>query len=274
MLNKPTQASRMIFTDLDGTLLEANAYLPTLERLAGARVAVARVQAAGIPIIFCSAKTTAEQAPLRRDLGIHDPYIVENGSALVFDDGSRDVLGLPADDIQRRLSAIRDQSGLDFRGFHEVSTATVAAVTGLSLDAARQAQQRDYSATVFTRFAPMELARFQALCHQHGLHAPSGGHFFTVTSHTADKGAAVRRMIDHYTAHDPSARPAVTTIGIGDSPNDTPLLQAVDRAYIVQRPDGSWYDLDTASGLRGPAIRVPAIGPAGWSWVVDYELLR
>lgn len=264
-MTPPATAPRVVFTDLDGTLLDADTYSPDL-----ARPAVARLKAAGIPIVFCSAKTAAEQAPIRRNLRITDPYIVENGSAIVFDDGTRHVLGLPAQEIQRRLATIRASSGLDFRGFHEVSVATVAAVTGLALDVATFAQQRDYSATIFTPFGPDDLALFQTLCAENGLHAPSGGRFFTVTGARGDKGTAIKLMMGFFSGGGRIYPPTRhTTIGIGDSPNDVPMLAVVDRAYIVQRPDGTWHDRGIPT-----AVRVPAIGPAGWSWVVETELSR
>ena len=47
---------------------------------------------------------------------------------------------------------------------------------------------------------------------------------------------------------------------IGDSPNDFPLLAAVDFPFLVQRQDGSWADLELP-GLT----KVDGIGPAGFS---------
>ena len=51
------------------------------------------------------------------------------------------------------------------------------------------------------------------------------------------------------------------TIGIGDSLNDLPMLQVVDRPVLVQKPGGA-YDPDIEiPGL----IRPPGIGPVGWN---------
>jgi len=247
-------AKFVIFTDLDGTLLDANTYSPD-----AAKIALARVQALGWPIIFCSAKTAAEQAPIRAALNVTDTYIVENGSAIYFQDEEPLVLGLRAAEIHARLARIRTSLGLAFRGFHEASTAEVAAVTGLSLAAARLAQQREFSATIFTPFTPEDLARFIDACAAEGLRAPSGGRFYTVTGQGADKGVAVRQVMRRYSGY--------ISVGIGDSPNDAPLLRAVQRPYLVQRPDGTWHDLDVPH-----MVRVSAIGPIGWSQVIT-ELL-
>ncbi len=246
----------IIFSDLDGTLLDAHTYRPD-----AAQAALRRVQVAHIPVILCSAKTAAEQAPICAVLDIKDPYIVENGSAIVFENGQRHELGLKAADIIARLDQIRRETPLDFVGFHEMSTADVAAITGLSPAAARLAQQRDYSATICTPFSAAALAQFRDACQRHGLHAPSGGRFYTVTGRGADKGAAVRWLLQYLGAS------AAHSVGIGDSPNDTPLLLAVARPYLVQRPDQTWHDLPVA-GL----VRVPKVGPHGWAWAIDHLL--
>ena len=67
----------VIFTDLDGTLIDTETYsydraLPCIEHLRNQE----------IPIIFCSAKTRAEQEVYRKELQIKDPFIVENGGAI------------------------------------------------------------------------------------------------------------------------------------------------------------------------------------------------
>lgn len=71
----------IIFTDLDGTLLDENySYdyaIPTIREL----------KRMNIPIIFCSAKTRAEQEIFRARMGINDPFIVEDGSAIYIPRG-------------------------------------------------------------------------------------------------------------------------------------------------------------------------------------------
>lgn len=64
----------LVFTDLDGTLLDHHTYSwqparPALERLDGLK----------IPLILCSSKTSPEMLGLRAELGNRHPFIVENG---------------------------------------------------------------------------------------------------------------------------------------------------------------------------------------------------
>src|SRR2546423_300740 len=67
----------VVFTDLDGTLLDAETY-----RYDAARQGLDRLREHAIPLIICTSKTRAEVEPLRNELGNTDPFIVENGGAL------------------------------------------------------------------------------------------------------------------------------------------------------------------------------------------------
>jgi mannosyl-3-phosphoglycerate phosphatase len=67
----------ILFTDLDGTLLNGETYdyqavLPALETL----------KQKGIPVIPVTSKTRAEVETLIQTVGITDPFVVENGSAI------------------------------------------------------------------------------------------------------------------------------------------------------------------------------------------------
>ena len=67
----------VIFTDLDGTLLDARNYSwraaqPALDQLRRRRV----------PVVFCTSKTRAEILPLREELRNADPFVAENGGAI------------------------------------------------------------------------------------------------------------------------------------------------------------------------------------------------
>ncbi|MCE8458362.1 HAD-IIB family hydrolase, partial [Rhodovulum sulfidophilum] len=55
----------LIFTDLDGTLLDHETYSH-----AEAAPALTALRAAGVPVILASSKTAAEIAPLRAELGL------------------------------------------------------------------------------------------------------------------------------------------------------------------------------------------------------------
>ncbi len=144
-----SQSKPVVFTNLDGTLLDRDTYsyaaaVPALERLRHKK----------IPLVFCSAKTRAEQEAYRSELGIGDPFIVENGGAIFIPHGyfpfafdyhkaaseySIIELGMPYRKVREIMAQVRSRLGLDLKGFGDMSAEEVAAETGLSLEAARRA---------------------------------------------------------------------------------------------------------------------------------------
>lgn len=259
----------IIFSDIDGTLIDFERY--SFEETAGTVVAVV---ARGVPLVLCSSKTRAEQEPLRAALGIPGPFIVENGSAVFIPPGTFDFdfphqrrgayqvieLGLPAATIRAALAAARRETALALTGYADLSVAEVAAATGLAEAAAARARLRDYSETIVTPLDKTTIAQLRAAPSMRGLSVIHGGRFHTVTGAAAGKGAAVARLAALYRRQ----LGDVVTIGLGDSANDRPLLAAVDRPYLVQKPGGAWEPLDVP-GL----VRVRAVGPVGWRAVVE-----
>ncbi|MBK7940021.1 MAG: HAD hydrolase family protein [Lewinellaceae bacterium] len=78
MMHLPVPARRplVVFTDLDGTLIDHHTY-----GIEGSREAMRKLAGRNAPLVFCSSKTFAEQVHLQRALGIFQPFIFENGSA-------------------------------------------------------------------------------------------------------------------------------------------------------------------------------------------------
>ena len=64
----------LVFSDLDGTLLDHQSY-----SFQGAEKALQRLLHHSIPLILTSSKTRAELETLREKLGLHTPFIAENG---------------------------------------------------------------------------------------------------------------------------------------------------------------------------------------------------
>lgn len=263
----------VIFSDIDGTLIDFETY-----SFAETETAVHRLIAHYIPLVLCSSKTRAEQAHYRQALGIPDPFIVENGSAIFVPKGyfpfgidyqrtgqDFDVieLGLPAVQVRQILLQVRRESGLELQSFTDLTVAEVSQITGLGEEAARNARNRDYSETIVTPLTAVTLHQLQTAFAAHDLALVSGGKFHTLTSMRSDKGTAVTRLTTLFRRK----LGQVVTIGLGDSANDRPLLAAVERPYLVQKPDGRWHkmtDLDVTL--------VDGIGPIGWRQVIT-ELL-
>lgn len=267
----------IIFTDLDGTLLDASTY-----SAAPAHAAMEALAAHHAAVVFCSAKTAAEQRALREQLGLTTtPFIVENGSAILVPDTAQlpvsqwrasettpnerqFVLGVGARAVREAIRTAARTTGCEVAGYADLSAAEIATLTGLSLEAAVRASQRDFSETLVGHFSAPAWPAFLRELSACGMCARAGGRFYTVTGGAADKGHAVQILRELYARE---SGQAILAVGLGDSANDASLLGAVDRAYLLPRPDGTFADL-TISGLQ----RVNRPGPHGWEEAI-IELL-
>ena len=79
----------VVFTDLDATLLDPDTYqwLPAQEALLA-------LKARYSGLVLVSSKTHAEMLPLHRELGLSDPFIVENGGGIALSEGAPEQLFL------------------------------------------------------------------------------------------------------------------------------------------------------------------------------------
>ena len=257
----------VIFTDLDGTLLDHHRYA-----FDAARPALDLVHARGIPLVPVTSKTRAELVPLRAALGTRAPYVVENGGAIVVphgtfatpiaeatrdDDGDVIAIGASHGDVVAALLAASQETGVRVRGFSSMGDADVAAATGLPLDAAARARRREHGET-FTILDPDRATTLLAALAQRGYRWTRGGRFHHAFSGN-DKGSAVRWLIARYRAQ----WPAVRTVALGDAPNDAPMLLEVDVAVIVR----SAHAAEVHARLPH-ATTTDAEGPAGWNAAV------
>src|SRR5215211_6339369 len=84
----------VVFSDLDGTLLDHETYA-----FDAARPALDRVERDGIPLVLCSSKTRAEIEPLRAELRNRHPFVSENGGAVFIPAG---YFPFDVDDVEPR----------------------------------------------------------------------------------------------------------------------------------------------------------------------------
>jgi mannosyl-3-phosphoglycerate phosphatase len=256
---------QIIFTDLDGTLLDSRTY--SYERSLGE---VNQLKENDIPIVFCSAKTRAEQEVYRRELGLFHPFIVENGGAVFIprayfpfsfdyhktvDDLLVIELAIPRSRVRRLLAKIGNENDFLFKGFTDMSAAEVAATTGLNLESARLAQHREYDEPVEFDPSGKGLSEFLAKLGEAGLNWSCGGRLHHIIG-GGGKGRAVEILTGLYRRMWGEIR----TIGLGNGLNDLPFLSQVDMPVLVQKGDGSWEDMNLPR-LR----RVRGVGPEGWS---------
>lgn len=282
----------LIFTDLDGTLLNSDDY-----RYDAALPMIAELRSRRIPLIPVTSKTYTEVAALMGELRSRDPFIVENGSAIFWDptetrfdlsgcqpwqDGGWvcEILGCTAETARGALQQLGTPLGHSLRGFRELGLAGVQELTGLGAADAAGAIARDFSEPFVTPHG-LDRAQLQAAAARCGLRVTVGDRFSHAIGQGAGKGAAVQRLMDRFCpptvipkTHDrPQPRPL--TLGLGNSPNDLEMLEAVDRAIVIpgeagphpELADRGWI-LAPEPGCRGWAIALAtalatAIPPTG-----------
>jgi mannosyl-3-phosphoglycerate phosphatase len=265
----------IVFTDLDGTLLNGETYayeaaLPTLDRL--------RAQA--IPVVPVTSKTRQEVAHLCQQAGLDGPFVVENGSAVYIPlaqpqfalpagediDGYR-VLQLGCNYVTARagLKAIAQDLGRPLKGFGDWSVEQIEQLTGLSAAAAKQAKAREFSEPFMTpKNIPADQLReaVEAM----GFRVVIGDRFSHLIGAEAGKGLAVHQLVQLYRDQHPEAQ-TVITLGLGNSPNDLDMLDNVDYPIVLPGQMGPHPHLVN----RGWPL-APAPAPEGWAAAVDSTL--
>lgn len=266
----PPMRRIVIFTDLDGSLLDGVTY--SFEAAADALSAIHRLEAA---LVLVSSKTRVEIEPLRLRLRQFHPFIVENGGALYvpngyfpFDidaampDGDYHVvvLGTSYPRLRAALREIGQALGYRLRGMGDCSIEEIVRLTGLSPAEARLAAQREYDEPFIVEGQGIEWRGLVGAAQARGLQCTRGGRFHHLMG-ANDKGLATRKLMDYYRRVAQEEEGVLVTIGIGDSLNDLPMLAAVDYPILVQKPDRS-YDPD----VQFPhLIRAAGVGPVGWN---------
>jgi mannosyl-3-phosphoglycerate phosphatase len=237
----------IIFTDLDGTLLDHDTY-----SWEPARPALSRIGELGIPLVLVTSKTRAELRPLRAAIGVAGDDIVENGSY------SRSLAA-----VRAALADAARETGVSVRAWGTMTVDEIAAAAGLPLEAAALAAQREYSEP----FAILDETRAPELLgdlERRGLRWTRGGRFHHVFE-SGGKGEAVRAYLERHTgAQSIGSFSRARSIALGDAPNDIPMLEAVDEPVIVLSPrtEELRVHLPRAAVTNSP-------GPKGWNrWLL------
>ncbi|TFG92065.1 MAG: HAD-IIB family hydrolase [Syntrophobacterales bacterium] len=264
----------IIFTDLDGTLLdtETYSYQPAVDALKE----IADLQ---IPLIMMSSKTRSEIESVRRDLKNNHPFVSENGGGIFIPAGyfpfsvpqTRRTpgylfveIGVPYPRLTGFLERVTREHALPIRGFHSLPVGEVSRLTGLSIEAASRAKEREYDEPFLFDGDRAQWNRLEGMVTAEGLALTRGGRLHHLSGRH-NKGTAARILTDCYRRRYPDA----LIVGLGDAANDLPFLRMVDRPVLVQRPDGTYeaeLDIPGLSYTSRP-------GPAGWSEAV-IELIR
>ncbi len=221
----------LFFTDLDSTILDENYNL----KLSAVKCIYA-AYLKNFVIIFASSKTLPEQQYFAKKLGIPVTYIVENGAAIyisenVFENtlqknGCRKIV-LSRFSISYVRSVLfklaANNPAMKFYG--NATLREVSRYTGLPIYLARLAKKREYTETIFDGYTD----EVEKKLIEHRVFPQKGSRFITVGDKT-NKGESARKLISFLREIGYTIK---RTIGIGDGPNDIPLLKVVSEPYII-----------------------------------------
>lgn len=260
---------KLIFTDLDGSLLDHYSY-----SFAPAANYLERLEAQQIPVIPITSKTRAEVLSLRERLGNPHPFIIENGAAICIpknyflqcpENGveSGDYWVISNTEPRSQWLKILNRVGKPFADEYQTFTSVsagqniegLALLTGLTMEQATLAQQREYSESINWLSTDSRKAEFIRQLSDAGAHLLQGGRFLSMGGNT-DKGRALLQLQSLYKQQYGQCE----SIAIGDSANDISMLEAADSALIIRSPSHQMPSLERTKNL----YRSKATGPNGW----------
>jgi len=237
----------IVFTDLDGCFLDHQSYdyapaLPALERL----------HALKVPVITTTSKTLAELKSLNLPFG-NVPQIAENGM-VIFDGTNERALFKDYADIITFIQSLPGALRKDFLGFNDMDVDVVIQHTSLSKNNAGLAKERLGSEPFLWSGNDNGMEQLKKLTDDQGLAIIQGGRFYHLMSAKGSKSKAIEMLI--------SDKENITTIALGDGPNDATMLASVD--YGIKIPNASGHDF-TIDHPKGKIIETAIAGPKGWN---------
>jgi len=260
----------LISTDLDGTLIDHHNY-----SFDAALPAIKRCQELDVPIILNTSKTYAEASQLQAQLGINAPIIVENGSALFFNNVSVNkgsapqskIFGASRSAILSFIETIRASHHWQFEGFNDWSTSKIAEVTGLSLADAERANSKQFSEPFIWQDSQQAFELFTEMAEQAQLTILRGGRFFHLQGQT-DKAKPLQWLREHYSkifGESSVNTYPITLIALGDNHNDIAMLNVADIPVCVRSPVTDYPQLSTQQTV----IQTQKLGPEGWNEAIQ-----
>ena len=267
---------RVIFTDLDGTLLDHYTY-----KTDAAEETLAILKSQRIPVVLNSSKTQQEMLLIREQLALDSPFIIENGAAIYIPVGYFEVqpqdtklengfwvksFCQPKDYWLSLLNEHATTYSNDFQGFSQLTNAQLADLTGLPIDKATMAKQRQYSEPLNWLGTDQSKVEFINLMQSLGATILQGGRFLHVSGE-CDKRLAQKWLTTQYQQQAPQKQ--IITIALGDSNNDSAMLEEATIAIQIHSPVHEFPQLNRKHQVYQSRLD----GPAGWAETINDVLL-
>ncbi len=258
---------KIIFTDLDGTLLEHGTY-----SFKKAGKTLRALEKKSVPVIFSSSKTIPEMLELRKKMRNTEPFIAENGAAIMIPEnyfgfripkaekaGKYFLIQL-AEPVSKARKLLKELSkkGFKTKAFSQMKMREIMRITGLGKKEATMARKREYcEAFLLLEGSEKKLAKE---IRKKGFTFTQGGKLSHILR-GGGKGKALRELKKLYAKK--YEKPFA--IAIGDSENDLEMLEEADFGILVKRHDGTYASKKFAKAKR--------MGPKGWNEAVSKGIM-
>ena len=247
-------SSIWVVSDVDGTLMD-HSY-----DLTPAKETIKLLQELSIPVILCTSKTAAEVKVIRKKLHLKDPYIVENGAAIYGESltkvNGEIILGEKYEILEKILSNISKEINFHLQPLNNLSDQEATKLTGLKGHSLKLMRDRHWSMPFLN--PPDEMKQtLNICCKKFKVEIFRGNRMSHLLSVNSNKGKAIKEL-KKYTNN-----PNIKIIGLGDSPNDLPLLLNSDFKVVIPSPNGP--NLKLLNDLKDYEITI-ANEPNGYGW--------
>ena len=261
-----TTSRPLVFTDLDGTLLDHHSY-----SFAPAKATLAELANRQIPVIPTTSKTFSEIVELRHQAGLTGPFIAENGAAVFLPqnqwpqqpEGTEAYRGYwlksfakPRQHWLNLLSEVAAEHQSHYLGFSQMTTEQISAATGLAQDSAALANARLFSEPLQWLGTDTQKQSFKQKMQAAGAYVLQGGRFVHISDH-CNKGLALNWLRHLYQTE----QQGIYTIALGDSYNDIDMLETADIAVQIKTPKHPYPELQRPHNVW----QSQQVGPNGWA---------
>jgi mannosyl-3-phosphoglycerate phosphatase len=246
----------LVLTDLDGTFLDHSYSWDE------AKPAMARLRELGLPLVLNSSKTVAEMEDLATELGLQSPLVAENGGLLAIPndrtgDYSVQIKGLPRKEILEVAHGLRSQMGYKFEGFADWSDQELAERSGLSIIQSQRSLARLATEPFSWEDSESLRLEFADQLSIRGIRMLRGGRFWHLMG-ASDKADGSASVLKYYQELEPDTEWQV--IALGDSANDTAMLEAANIAVVIPHSDGAHI-----SPKAPRVVHAPFPATKGWN---------
>ena len=227
-------SSLWVVSDVDGTLMD-HSY-----DLTPAKETIKTLQKLSIPVILCTSKTASEVKVIRKELNLTDPYIVENGAAIYGESlkkaNGEIILGKKYELLEEILNLISKEIDYKLTPLNNLTDQEATQLTGLEGTSLNLMRDRHWSMPFLNPPSVLE-EKINICSKKFKVDIFKGNRMSHLLSINSNKGKAINTLKKYSNTKD------IQIIGLGDSPNDLPLLLNSDFKIVIPGINGPNYNL-------------------------------